>query len=48
MNEKELRLKIIEQADVIAKAISRGKDVEIRKSASGISVCEVSKKVVAK
>lgn len=48
MNEKELRLKIIEQADVIAKAISRGKDVEIRKSASGISVCEVSKRVVVR
>ena len=48
MNERELRLKVIEQAETIAKAISRGKDVELRKSASGISVCEVSKKVVKK
>ena len=48
MNERELRLKVIEQAETIAKAISRGKDVELRKSASGISVCEVSKKVVAR
>ena len=48
MNEIELRLKVIEQAENIAKAISRGKDVELRKSASGISVCEVSKKVVAR
>lgn len=46
MNERELRLKVIEQAEAIAKAISRGKDVELRKSASGISVCEVSKRVV--
>ena len=35
MNERELRLKVIEQAETIAKAISRGKDVELRKSASG-------------
>ena len=48
MNERELRLKVIEQAETIAKAISRGKDVELRKSASGISVCAVSQKVVAR
>ena len=48
MNERELRLKVIEQAETIAKAISRGKAVELRRSASGISVCEVSKKVVAR
>lgn len=48
MSERELRLKVIEHAEAIAKAISRGKDVELRKSASGISVCEVSKKVVAR
>lgn len=46
MTEREIKVKIIEQAETIAKAISRGKDVEIRKSASGISVAEVSKKVV--
>ena len=48
LSEREIKLKIIEQADSIAKAISRGKDVELRKSASGVSVCEVSKKVVAR
>ena len=48
MSARELRLKVIEQAETIAKAISRGKDVELRKSASGISVCEGSKKVVAR
>lgn len=48
LSEGELKLKIIEKADTIAKAISRGKDVELRKSTSGISVCEVSKKVVAR
>lgn len=48
MSEKDIKLKVIEQAETIAKAISKGKDVELRKSASGISVCEVSKKVVAR
>lgn len=48
MSERELKLKIIEKAEIIAKAISRGKDVELRKSASGISVCEINKKVVSR
>lgn len=48
MSERELKLKIIDNAETIAKAIHRGKDVEIRKSSTGISVAEVSKKVVAK
>lgn len=48
MTEREIKVKIIEQADAIAKAISRGKDVEIRKSSSGISVAEISKKVVCR
>ena len=48
MSEREIKMKIVEQAETIAKAIRRGKDVELRRSASGISVCEVSKKVVAR
>lgn len=48
MSDKDIKLKVIEQAETIAKAICKGKDVELRKSASGISICEVSKKVVAR
>ncbi len=48
MTERELKLKVMEKADTIAKAIHRGKDVEIRKSPTGISIAEVSKKVVAR
>lgn len=48
MSEKELKLSVINNADAIAKALTRGRDVEIRKSASGISVAEISKRVVAK
>lgn len=48
MTERELKLKVMEKVDAIAKAINKGKDVEIRKSSTGISVAEVSKKVVAR
>lgn len=48
MSEKDLKLSVINNADAIAKALTRGRDVEIRKSASGISVAEISKRVVAK
>lgn len=44
-NADELRLAIIEKAEQMALALARGKDLEIRKSASGISVAEVTKKV---
>lgn len=48
MSEKEIQKKIVEQSGMIAKAICKGKDVELRKSASGVSVAEISKKVVAR
>lgn len=48
MSEHEIKLKIIEQADTIAKAIAKGKDVELRKSANGVSIAEISKKVVSR
>lgn len=44
----KIRDKIIEQAEVIACLICNGKDVELRKSANGVSVAEISKKVVAR
>lgn len=46
LSERELKMKIIESAEIIAKTLSKGKDCEIRKSASGISIAEVGKKVV--
>ena len=48
LSERELKLKIIEQAETIAKAICSGKDVELRKSAHGVSVAEISKRVVVR
>ena len=48
MSEKEIVKKVIEHAEIIAHAISKGKDVEIRRSASGVSVAEISKKVLVR
>lgn len=48
LSEKEIQKKIVEQSGTIAKSICKGKDVELRKSASGVSVAEVSKRVVAR
>lgn len=48
MTEKELTLKIIDKSKDIAKIIAKGRDVEIRKSASGVSIAEVIKRVVVR
>ncbi len=48
MNQREIKLKIIEQAENMAKILVKGKDCEIRKSANGVSIAEISKKIVAK
>lgn len=48
LSEKDLTKKIIEQAETMAKALLKGRDLEVRKSASGISVAEVQKKVVCR
>ena len=46
MLKDNIKANVIEMADIIADALHKGKDVEIRKSANGISVAEISKKVV--
>ena len=48
MNDDKIRLDVIAKAEIIAKAIRRGNDVEIRKTSSGISVTEISKRVLAR
>lgn len=45
---KKIHADIIGKSEEIAKSIAKGKDVELRKSANGISVAEISKKVVAR
>lgn len=48
MSEREIKLKIIEKAEDISKIIAKGKDVELRKSVNGVSIAEISKKVVSR
>lgn len=45
---EKIKLSIINNADIMAKALKRGKDLEIRKSQNGVTVAEVDKKVVVK
>lgn len=47
-NERQIKMSIIENAELIAKSLAKGKDVELRKSVNGVTVAEVSKKVIAK
>lgn len=46
LTERQIKMAITDNADKIAAALAKGKDVEIRKIRDGISVAEVSKKVV--
>lgn len=46
MTEQQIELAIIKKSKEMAKILYRGKDIELRKSASGVSIAEVSKKVV--
>ena len=38
MSEREIKVKVIEKAEEIAKAVSQGKDIVITKNATGIVV----------
>lgn len=44
----KIKLAIIENAEIMAKALTKGKDLEIRKFANGVSVAEVDKKVIVR
>ena len=46
MNEREIKLSIIDKAETISKILSKGKDVEIRKVRGEVTVAEVKRTVV--
>lgn len=46
--EGRLSTAIINNADKIAHALAMGKDVEIRKTAAGISVSEIRKHIIVR
>lgn len=43
--EEKIKQSIIERAEQMAKALAHGKDLEVRKSVSGVSVAEITKKI---
>ena len=48
MSRDELQNKLAEKAEIIVNALAKGHDVEIRTTADGICVIEISKKVISK
>lgn len=46
MTEQQIELAIIKKSKEMAKILYKGKDIELRKSASGVSIAEVVKKVI--
>lgn len=46
LNEREIKLKVIDNADKIAKIVHKGNDIEIRREVSGIKIIEIIKKKV--
>lgn len=46
MIDDKIKLQLIEKADLIVKALKNGKDIEIRKSSTGITIAEVKKNVI--
>ncbi len=47
MSEREIKMLLESKIEEIAKAIHRGKDVEVVKTSSGIVIKEISKKKLA-
>lgn len=48
MSEREMRIKLEDKIPDIIRILLKGKDCEIRKSKDGVSIAEISKKIVAR
>lgn len=48
MSERELKMKVVENAEKIAEILAKKKDCEIRTSPNGIAVIAVKKEVISK
>lgn len=48
MNQREIKVLVEKASEKIAKSLYQGKDCELRKITNGISITEVSKKMVSK
>lgn len=45
-NERQIKIALMDNVEVMAKSLAKGKDLEIRKSVNGVTVAEVDKKVI--
>lgn len=48
MSEREIKLKVIENAEKIAEILHKKRDCEIRTSPNGIAIIAVKKEVISK
>jgi hypothetical protein len=48
MNQKDVENKLIKKLPEIAKILASGKDCELRKTSTGVSVTSVTKKVISR
>lgn len=48
MSQREIKMKVIENAEKIAEILHKKRDCEIRTSPNGIAIIAVKKEVVAK
>ena len=48
MNQKDIEVKLEKKIPEIAKVLATGKDCELRRTSSGVSVVSVAKKVISK
>lgn len=46
MIDDKIKAQLIDKSDLIVKALKSGKDIEIRKSSTGITIAEVKKNVI--
>lgn len=48
MNRSELKIHLQDRMEDMSKILEKGKDIEVRKSRDGITIAEISKKVIKK
>lgn len=46
MSEREIKISIIENAEIMAKILFNGKDVELRKDENNVKILSINKKIV--
>lgn len=48
MNEREIKLSIMDKAGIMAQILAKGKDVELRKDENSVKILSIDKKIVSR